>query len=86
MILHQVTKPAAHYSHSLLAQRVTKDDIILLMSDACYDIAQFLKLQCTVKVLKTDAMARNVTVDESMHISDGDWVSLTLNSQNIISW
>ncbi|MGO3645230.1 MAG: DsrH/TusB family sulfur relay protein [Pseudoalteromonas sp.] len=85
--LHIFAKPASHYIGHELEKRISKDDSVILVSDACYSTEQFKQLSNQLYILKEDAFARNTTFNENDAAIDYTaFVDLTLNTDNTISW
>lgn len=85
--LHIFAKPASTYAANVLANLVSAEDRLLLVSDACYSAVQFRQFSSKLYLLKEDAIARDILIDaDDTAIEYDDFVDLTLNTDNTISW
>ncbi len=85
--LHIVSKPLCYYDAARLTALLTEHDTLLLRGDACYDIAAFVcqAKHSPVVALRPDLVARNMASDVQQ-IDDTEFVALTLNHRNTLSW
>ena len=56
--LHIFSKPLAHYCNNMLANLISSQDTVLLVSDACYNNMQFKQFSSAIHLLEEDAAAR----------------------------
>ena len=86
MTLHIFCKPLSDYVQQQLI--IAQDDSILLISDACYSASHFASQynNCDVYALETDIKARGIEHPTVKLISDEQWVTLVVQSEQHITW
>ena len=85
--LHIFSKPLSHYCNNMLANLITAQDSVLLVSDACYNSRQFKQFSSALFLLKEDAEARDISLSHNESALDyKQFVELTLNAKNTITW
>lgn len=86
MILHIFCKPLSDYVQQQLI--IAENDSILLISDACYSASHFASQynNCDVYALETDIKARGIEHPTVKLISDEQWVTLVVQSEQHITW
>ncbi len=85
--LHIFSKPLAHYCANTLANVISAQDTVLLVSDACYNNRQFMQFSSTLHLLKEDTTARDISLNQdAIAISYPQFVEMTLNAKNTITW
>ncbi len=64
-------------------------DAVLLAGDGCYQIErakQIISSDADLFMLTEDAQVRGINETNARLISDPEWVTLTADSQQVISW
>jgi len=66
---------------------ITAQDKVLLVSDACYNKMQFKQFSSCLYLLEEDTTARDISLNkEDIVIDYTQFVEMTLNAQNTITW
>ena len=94
MILHKVsTSPFTDQNLLQCLKRIQPTDKLLLIQDAVYamvkaDVTDSLLTHGQVYVLSEDMQARGLKIDKELYhaISYADFVTLTLECNQVISW
>lgn len=85
--LHIFSKPLGYYNTDQLVNLIQSTDKVLLLSDACFAIAQFRQLATHLLILADDAKVRDITINQPDHsLSYDDFVTLTLATSHSITW
>lgn len=90
--LHLIKDPIDQQQLEQLLAIIATTDAILLMQDACYSVknshieAQLYQLSNTCYILHDDLVARNISCSSLQQITYQQFVALTLQFQNTISW
>lgn len=85
--LHIFSKPLSHYCNNMLANLITAQDKVLLVSDACYNNMQFKQFSSCLYLLEEDTTARDISLNkEDIVIDYTQFVEMTLHAQNTITW
>ncbi|MFT6920822.1 MAG: tRNA 2-thiouridine synthesizing protein B [Cognaticolwellia sp.] len=94
MMLHKVsTSPFSDQSLLQCLTRIQPTDKLLLIQDAVYtimktDVTDTLLTHAPIYVLNDDVQARGLTIDSELYqaISYSEFVALTLECKQVISW
>ena len=85
--LHIFSKPLSRYCNNMLANLISSEDIVLLVSDACYNNMQFKQFSSAIHLLEEDAAARDISFNQGdIAINYTQFVEMTLNAKNTITW
>ena len=87
MIVHTLFSDSPDTLDQVLAA-LSPGDVILLAGDGCYQkvSAKQISSDTDLFMLTEDAQVRGINEDGARLISDPEWVTLTAESQQVISW
>jgi len=84
--LHIFSKPISQAQYQELQNLKNESDSVLFTRDACYSLlAPYIDLD-TVIALEADCEARGINNKAISTISYEQWVELTLEHKNTLSW
>ena len=82
--LHQVMASEPHLLKQL-SQVISSEDSVIFLGDGCYQLSRWSLANSTFAMTEDLAM-RGLETKVAKSITSQDWVNMTLNHTNVMTW